>query len=261
MFKELWNVSGFPLLLHEPAQSFGKKIATLLKVYGLIFLSLIFTSWIVYFTDQFVTQVLHFKSISNQYGTTFQHLFKKNGAAKILLYVCLIGPVLEETVFRLPLSFKRIPVALGIAFAFFLFSGAVPFVKKFELSIGWGYALLIHLAFTAVLFFTCIKFIPDNLSFTTKIKKTIIIISMCLFGLMHILNFIPLQWPLIWIYPVYVLPQLLMGWGITYVRFKRGFIWGIALHCLINSLAMWVYVGHSQPVKTKQPIIAVHKLK
>jgi hypothetical protein len=259
MLNELFNISSFPLLLQETRRPFGKNIATLFKIYVLIFLSIIITAWVIYLTDYFVTHVLHFKSVQNQYAFSLQHMLRKIGIVKTLVYICLIGPVLEETVFRLPLSFKKIHIALSIAVAIFLLSNSLPFIKNLNLSIGLGYALLIRIAFTALIYFTGIKLIPDNISFGPKVKKIVIIISMCLFGLLHISNFIPLQWALIWVYPFYVLPQLLMGWGLTYIRFKNGFIWGIALHCLINSVSMWLYTSPHQPVRTRQPYTYIRR--
>jgi hypothetical protein len=253
MLIELFDIGKFPLLPQEAKRSFGKNTGTLFKIYGLLFLSMIATAWVIYFADYFVIHVLHFKSIQNQYGFSFQHMFKKIGLVKALVYICLIGPVLEETVFRLPLSFKKIHIAISIAIAVFLLSNVLPFIKNLNLSIGLSYSLLIRIPFIALIYFFCMKLIPDKLSFRPKGKKIVIIISICLFGLLHIANFIPLQWGLLWIYPVYVLPQLLMGWGLTYVRFKNGFIWGIALHCLINSVSMGFYMSRPQPVKIKQP--------
>jgi membrane protease YdiL (CAAX protease family) len=89
-----------------------------------------------------------------------------------------------------------------------------------------------------LIYFIVVMLIPAGLEIAQKYKKPIIITSILLFGLMHIFNYVPLQWQLIWIYPLYVLPQLGMGIALTYVRFKNGFIWGIALHCLINSVSM-----------------------
>jgi hypothetical protein len=243
VLKELLAISEYPNLLLSPNSSFGQKIATVLKTYGLIFLCLILSGWLSVWTEYFVTHSLHFKSIQKQYSTTFEEQFKKTGIAWGMVYICLIGPILEETVFRLPLSFKRVHIAICITVAFFMFGNVIPFVKNLSHLLGKGYALGIRVAVTIVIYFIIMRFIPKDITLSDKLKKSLIITSMCLFSLMHIANFIPLQWSLIWVYPFYVLPQFFMGWGITYVRFKHGFVWGIVLHCLINSVSMSFYAA------------------
>lgn len=263
MLKELFKLSGFPYLSQEATPSIKEKIFTVLKVYGLIFLSLLFVGPLTYLADTFVTHVIHAKSIRQQNDVSFQHLIQKLGYGIALLYICIIGPILEETIFRLPLSFKRGHIALGISVAIFLFGSVLQPVKGFSHSIGAGYALLIRLALVPVIYFIIKKLLPVNLSIGPAYKKAFIIISICLFGLMHVSNYSPLQWQLIWIYPIYVLPQLIMGWGITYIRFKNGFIWGIALHCLINSVAMglsYLDKTHTVPVKVHPVHVVIKKV-
>ena len=248
MLKELFNISGFPYLSQGATPSVKEKISTLLKVYGLIFLSLLLVGPLIYMADNFVIHVIHAKSIKQQNDVSFQHLIQKIGYGVAWLYICLIGPILEETVFRLPLSFKRWHIALSISVAIFLFGSVLPPAKALAHSVGLGYAFLIRLVFVLVLYFIIKKLLPVNLSVRPAYKKVFITVSICLFGLIHISNYAPLQWQLIWIYPIYVLPQIIMGWGLTYIRFKNGFIWGIALHCLINSVAMALSYADKMPV-------------
>ncbi|MCR8556042.1 CPBP family intramembrane metalloprotease [Mucilaginibacter sp. BJC16-A38] len=263
MLKEIFNISEYPSLDQQGNSSFIQKIATILKTYGLIFLCLILSGWLSVWVEYFVTHSLHFKSIQKQYSKTFEEQFKKTGIAWGMIYICLIGPIMEETVFRLPLSLKRVHVAICIAIAFFMFGNVIPFVKNLSHLLGKGFALGIRVAVILAIYFVVVQLIPKGLEISDKLKKRIIITSMCLFALMHIANFIPLQWSLIWVYPIYVLPQFFMGWGITYVRFKHGFVWGIVLHCLINSVSMSFYATSlSSRTKHLHPVVdsaAKHK--
>ncbi|WP_091393394.1 CPBP family glutamic-type intramembrane protease [Arachidicoccus rhizosphaerae] len=59
-----------------------------------------------------------------------------------------------------------------------------------------------------------------------------------IFGLGHIFNFAPIHYNLIYFYPVFVLPQLIMGFGFGYVRIKYGFFFGLLLHCITNTLPL-----------------------
>nr|WP_256484257.1 CPBP family glutamic-type intramembrane protease [Mucilaginibacter flavidus] len=162
------------------------------------------------------------------------------GYWRAVVYIALIGPLLEEVVFRLPLSLKKRHIALACSVAVFLFTGAI-FHNLTQIK---GLNLALQLS-TCVLIYTAgMLFVPAGLSISDhRFRKQLIILSMCLFGLMHIGNYIPIQWPLIWIYPIYVLPQLLMGWAITFIRFKNGFWWGYALHCIINCVSLLLTAG------------------
>lgn len=252
------SISGYPDLALKKSSSFIEKLSVLLKTYGLIFLFLLFAAPLILLPEYFVTHVLHYSSIREQNNVTFEHLIKKIGYLTAVLYICLIGPLLEETIFRLPLSFKKVHIALGLAVAIFLFSSAVPIARNLTASIGLGYALLIRLAIVGLIYLLIIKLLPAEFLLSPSRKKAWIIISICLFGLIHISNYSPFHWAIIWIYPFYVLPQLFMGWALSYIRFKNGFIWGVALHCLINSVSMGLGYSQSQPDKIQhkeKPII------
>lgn len=239
MLKELLTISEYPNLSLLSKSTFVGKIGSLLKTYGLIFLAIILVAPLIIATDQFVTHVLHFKAINHVQNDQMSHFFHKLGYWKAALYVCLAGPLLEETVFRLPLSLKKSHIALAFATAVFLFSGfLLRHITAPLLNIS------IKLLLSAIVYFICIFTIPNDLSIIDhRFRKQLIILSICLFGLMHISNYAPIQWQLILLYPIYVTPQLLMGWGISYIRFKNGFWWGFILHCLINSVSVLFNTG------------------
>lgn len=67
-----------------------------------------------------------------------------------------------------------------------------------------------------------------------KTRKCIFYIAAVLFGLVHISNFSPFYPNLFLIYPVFVLPQLIMGFGFGYVRIKYGFFYGFIIHFMVN---------------------------
>ncbi|MDB4923669.1 CPBP family glutamic-type intramembrane protease [Mucilaginibacter sp.] len=240
MFKELLTISEYPNLSLLSKSTFVEKTGRLLKIYGLVFLVIILVVPLILATDQFVTHVLHFKAINQVQKNEMSHFFHKLGYWKAALYICLVGPLLEEIVFRLPLSLKKKHIAIAFAAAAaFLFAGFL-FRNITSQLINFG----IRLSISAAIYFICIFLVPNNLSIIDhRFRKQLIILSMCLFGLMHIGNYSPIQWPLILLYPIYIIPQLCMGWGITYLRFKNGFWWGFALHCIINSVSVLLSAG------------------
>jgi len=164
MLKELLNIGAFPDLALQTDQPWVDKLLTLLKTYGLIFLSLLLVAPIISLTEYCVTHLLHFKGIREQTNIAFQQLISKSGYVKALLYICLIGPAIEETIFRLPLSFKRLHIVLSFAFAVFLFSSLLPLVKHLNHSIGLWYELSIRLGVVGLIFLVIYKLIPNNLS-------------------------------------------------------------------------------------------------
>jgi hypothetical protein len=230
MLKEIFTISNYPYLDRNDA--FINKLATFFKTYGILLLTIIAVAPILILADKFVTQVLHHKSLNTQNREMFKQLYKRVGYFNAFAFICVIGPVFEEMIFRFALSFKKRHVVTAILIAAFYFAGAFFHPKMIMLKAG------IEIAVALVIAALCTILIPASpLDIPDERKRQIIIASVCLFGLMHIANYRPLDWPLIWIYPVFVLPQVLLGWGITYVRFKNGFVWGVALHCLINTVS------------------------
>ena len=239
MLEQIFKVGQYPNLPLQGQHSFGARVATLFKTYGILFLALIAVSPTISMVDYFVTHVLHYKTISGIQKHSISQFVHKMGYWKAVIYISLIGPLLEETVFRLPLTLKKRHIGLAFATAAFLFCGL--FFK--DIKSPW-LNISTRLLLSAIIYVTCIKTVPDGLSIIDhRFRKQIIILSMCLFGLMHIANYAPIQWRAIWIYPVYVAPQFLMGWAITYIRFKNGFWWGVVMHCLINSVSIALSSG------------------
>lgn len=76
-----------------------------------------------------------------------------------------------------------------------------------------------------------VKYIP---------QKTLGVISAVLFGLVHIVNFTPLNNDICFIYPLYVLSQTVLGFFIVTIRFKYGFGYAVLFHAFMNLLVLIV---------------------
>jgi hypothetical protein len=231
MLKEIFEVSNYPALsTHRP---FKDKLLLLLKVYGIVFASMFLSAPLLVMADYLVTHVLHYKSVIADYEKTMQDVMHRLGRFKTIAYICVLGPLLEETVFRLSLTLKRQLIAITIAFALFFFMNMIPGFKGLNSYVNWS----IRLAAVIAGYLLFIKILPQNITLQKRTHTRVIIASILVFGLMHISNFSPLHWQIIYLYPIFVIPQLLMGWALTYIRFKNGFFWGVALHVIINSVA------------------------
>jgi hypothetical protein len=233
MLKEIFAISSYPTLDNNGAVL--DKLLIVLKVYGILVLGIIFAAPVLVLADRMVTVVFHHKSLSDQNRQSFHAMFHRLGFLKAYIFVCLLGPAFEETIFRLWLSFKKQHLAISVIIALFYFGAAFFHFKNTMLKLGIEVAIAIVVIAASLIFIpkTEVLISPEN-------KRKLIILSICLFGLMHIFNFIPFDHTFLWLYPVYVIPQLLMGWGMTYVRFKNGFVWGIVLHSLINTVSLLI---------------------
>jgi hypothetical protein len=233
MFEEIFAIGNYHTLKND--NTLQSKLILLFKIYGVVFLLNIFIAPLSLLWEMIVVN-LHYKSLTLQYKTSMHSFLAKYGYWKAILYVSLIGPIIEEIIFRLPLSFKNKHIAVAFGFALVLLARLIP---------GLGnQGLIINILARAVIFvigyFALLKSLPQSIALNKKTQKGFILASIIVFGLLHTFNYAPFQWGIIFIYPLYVLPQLFMGWLLTYIRFKNGFIWGIALHVLINSITMLI---------------------
>lgn len=237
MLKEIFAVNNYPEL--NQSSSYQGKLILLLKIYGIIFLLNILTAPISYGIDYFVTHIIHYKSISKQYKDSMLKMFEKFGYLKAVFYICILAPVIEESIFRLPLTFKRQHVAIAFGFALLLLARIIPGVAGQNLMIN----IIVRIALFVAGYFAISRCAPSIKTPGNRFQTVIIITSMVVFGLMHIFNYVPLQWPILILYPLFVIPQLIMGCALTYIRFKNGYFWGVALHAIINSVSMVIYTA------------------
>ena len=238
ILKEVFNVNNYTSL--QPDADWSEKFTRILKMYGWILLCMLLSTLITTLANFFVVHVLNHKSPIAIEKRTIQQVFKVLGTPVAFLFVCLIGPLFEELIFRLPLAFKKRQVMVSLLVGIFYMS-AIFFRGKGEYIQTILQLEIIAMIIIAIL---CQLFIhTTNIDISHHGKKTFIILSILLFGLLHISNFRPLDTGILWLYPVFVLPQLLMGWAITCIRFKNGFWWGLSLHCLINTVSTLLTFG------------------
>ncbi|HET8861209.1 CPBP family intramembrane glutamic endopeptidase [Marivirga sp.] len=158
-----------------------------------------------------------------------------NTAVKNWILVVLLAPVVEEIGFRLFLKPNKLKVWVSIfVLCYFIFS--IVTVSNFysELDTLTLYKLLAALGVSSLITFLFSEKIVSN------IKSSLFqyyIFSSFLFGLLHLLNFVPLDGIQIILFPFLILPQILFGFAFGYLRLKNGLTWAIGLHALINSIS------------------------
>ena len=151
-----------------------------------------------------------------------------------IFMVVILGPLVEELIFRLILVPKR----RNIAISTFVFSFLVLNKTYYIIKIDW--LLLVSLVVSGLLSFLVFNLLKRNPEIETAIgkrQKIITMVSVVLFGLGHIANIETLHWELALLYPVYVLPQMILGYIFSVQRLKLGFIWGLLFHSMNNLMA------------------------
>ena len=148
-----------------------------------------------------------------------------------IFIVVILGPLVEELIFRLILVPKRRNIAIFTFVFSFLVLNKTYYVNK----IDW--LLLVSLVVSGLLSFLVFNLLKRNPKIETAIgrrQKIVTMVSVVLFGLVHISNIETLHWELALFYPVYVLPQMILGYIFSVQRLKLGFIWGLLFHSMNN---------------------------
>lgn len=217
--------------------SYFEKIKNLFKSYFLgVGLIIIISIFIIFPLDYFITNVLHQESIKDMLRQRQMVIF-----SKLPFYVIiLIGPLIEEMLFRLVLvvNRKNISVFIGM-WIFELLGGRITtFIINNNINTLFIYYCLIGFGFG----FFSYKYLPLKIIDLLNTKRIFIIkFSIVLFGLMHIFNISTFCWQLILFYPFFILPQIIIGYFITNLRLGYSFWWGFSLHALFNGVSFFLF--------------------
>ena len=182
---------------------------------------------LMFLVDDFLIKKMGFTSV---FKLMMESQKKIKGYYGIFLVV-ILGPLVEELIFRLILVPKR----RNIAIFTFVFSFLIINKTYYFIEIDW--LLLMSLAVSgllSLLVFNLLKRKPEIETAIGKRQKIITIVSVVLFGLLHIANIENLHWELALLYPVYALPQIILGYVSSVQRLKLGFIWGLLFHSMNN---------------------------
>ena len=185
---------------------------------------------LMFLVDEFLIKKMGFPSV---FKLMIESQKKIKGYYSIFLVV-ILGPLVEELIFRLILVPKRRNIAIFTFVFSFLVLNKTYYVNK----IDW--LLLVSLVMSVLLSFLVFNLLKRNPKIETAIgkrQKIITMVSVVLFGLLHIANIENLHWELALLYPVYALPQMILGYVSSVQRLKLGFVWGLLFHSMINLMA------------------------
>lgn len=182
---------------------------------------------LMFLVDEFLIKKMGFPSV---FKLMIESQKKIKGYYGIFMVV-ILGPLVEELIFRLILVPKRRNIAI------FTFAFSFLIINKTYYLIEIDWLLLMSLAVSGLLsflVFNLLKRKPEIETAIGKRQKMITMVSVVLFGLAHIANIENLHWELTLLYPVYVLPQMILGYIFSVQRLKLGFIWGLLFHSMNN---------------------------
>lgn len=185
---------------------------------------------LMFLVDEFLIKKIGFPSV---FKLMIESQKKIKGYYGFFLVV-ILGPLVEELIFRLILVPKRRNIAIFTFVFSFLVLNKTYYINK----IDW--LLLVSLAVSGLLsflVFNLLKRKPEIETAIGKRQKIITMVSVVLFGLLHIANIETLHWELALLYPVYALPQMILGYVSSVQRLKLGFVWGLLFHSMINLMA------------------------
>lgn len=177
--------------------------------------------------DLLITKYFHFKSVNELISLNHKKIIE------FPFYMMIfIVPLIEEILFRLGLKVTKINISIFIGLITYLLLGGK--IIKFEIQNQLGiYYIVISFTIAVISYF----YMPSRIfDFLDIKKKWLITASIISFGIVHVLNIKILYWQLLLLYPFYVLPQIIMGFFITNLRLKYGFVWGFFLHAFFNAI-------------------------
>jgi hypothetical protein len=180
--------------------------------------------------DYFVVNILNYESVINLVSSSTKEIGKEN-----IFKIVIIVPIIEEILFRLILKPTRLYVGIfSLFFSFYLLNRNFTNANFMELTF--------YLKLSIAIIISMLIYLKSDLyvSFIKKHIKYFIIISIIIFGLAHISNIKPLHFQLFLFYPIFVIPQMIIGYFITNIRLKLGFLWGILLHCFVNLINIYL---------------------
>jgi hypothetical protein len=161
----------------------------------------------------------------------------KNLSFGTFLLIAILGPLVEETAFRLTLRWSVWNISLGLgAFAIFILTGML---GDFSPQTGWLQGLIIIGSLLMVVFvirqFLQIPRIYESIrAFYNQYYGAIFYGIAILFAAMHILNHETGKITLDWLVP-FMLFRTVHSTIMGYIRVRFGFGWGFVYHAINNS--------------------------
>jgi hypothetical protein len=161
----------------------------------------------------------------------------------LILTAVILSPLMEEILFRSWLIYNRIGIAAStmILFVYGIYpsiSHQKLFVDMRNTSISLFIGFIIFLVTFFALKNTEVKFVKQ----WNKHTKKIFFISALLFGYSHIFNY-KITPNLLLFSSIILLPFIVTGLILGYIRLKMGFLWGLFYHVASNLIIVLIIIA------------------
>lgn len=189
----------------SPKENIAKTESSKAKIKVLFSAYLIFLLPVLLSTS-FLLIAQHF-GVVNDEDHKLIAMLEDTPAAILLFLVVIMAPLWEELFFRLPLRWER-----AYIFKLFLLPMRLGGKEAYQRTLQQAHPLW-QRNYTYIFYFTVL-----------------------FFGLIHVANFTTQgpMWQLLLCAPLLVVPQLLLGSLLGFIRLRLGFWWGVLLHALHN---------------------------
>jgi hypothetical protein len=212
-----------------------QKIKTLATVFILLMLLSTFASILLILLKVFYNRI--------SVNTLLDNLSSKNKLYFFTVSV-LVGPMIEELGFRLCLRYSSNNLVIMIGAL-----GFTAFRKVFGDGDSWGMKIILFstvasliLSGTTFFFFKLHSTLRlSSKKIWQKYGKFILYASITIFSFFHIFNYKVTIYSII-LAPIVVMPQIILGIFLSYVRLKFGILYSVILHTVNNLLGFLMYI-------------------
>ncbi len=161
-----------------------------------------------------------------------REMIESSSPVLIFVLVALLAPLLEETIFRLFLRFHTLNLLFSLLFAAIFF---IPRATDWVLWLALGVFAFVFFGLV-MLYLNAKDAVQDLADFWERNFGKLYYFSVLSFGLIHLLNYSLPLWKLLALAPVLVLPQILLGFILGYLRMRYHFGFALALHAIHNGI-------------------------
>jgi len=153
-----------------------------------------------------------------------------------ILYALLLGPILEEAIFRLSLVFKPIYITITVLLLTYVLTSKLVYgIGHINIEEHILVRIVISILFALITYFLANKYFTYFLKFWNANFRWIYYCSIIFFTFLH-LDLLELTFNKFLLFPLLTFPQLLGGTINGYIRIKYGFIYSCLFHGINNIL-------------------------
>jgi len=168
------------------------------------------------------------------------HIYiSKNVILNNIFYIFLLSPFLEELAFRLGLSLKKYHLLISTLFFIYILNKVIAKIDIDKLTLNAITAIS-----TLISIILIYKFYNKIAPILKNHYRYIYYSSAIIFGSLHLSNNMQIlkDTKLIIYLPVIVLPYIVSGFFLQYIRINYGFLYGFLLHVMNNGVMLLIAI-------------------